>query len=117
MSSGLGEDGHVEMGGQVELGRGGVLVGNDSIGYREELLDPLPPLLPRAPIIAQPDGEPGKEVGYHATEPTAHPVGIYLDLAIHSDTYFPPWPSTVLKNWILAVKNLGELEDLYQLTS
>ena len=71
MHPGQGEDRHVVLAGQIEFGRRGVLVGNDTISYRQKLLDSLPSLTRHVPIVARPDRDPGKEVSYHSTKPTA----------------------------------------------
>ena len=71
MYPGLWENGHMVVGGQVQLGGGGILVGYDAIGYRQKLLDLFPPsFFCRAPVVAEPDRQPGEVVSYHSTEPT-----------------------------------------------
>lgn len=62
--------GHLVVGSKIVFGGGGVLVGHNSVSYREKSLDFSPSLLRFMFVVTQPNHQPGEEVSNNTTEPT-----------------------------------------------
>lgn len=102
--------GHLVVGSKVVFGGGGVLVGHNSVGHGEKLLDFSPSLLRFTLVVTQPNHQPGEEVCSHTTKSTVCVVCVWMGgccswvpLNRVICTYFPPCSKVVFKNCILAV--------------